>query len=239
MDKQTQQNLLELVKENYEEIAVSFNSARTKYIWPELVKLTAPVRDSERILDVGCGNGRLLQALGGKSIEYLGIDDSAGLLETAKNNWKLSASLKSGDWRFINGNIFQLNKIPEKDFDYVFCVAVLHHLPGEDLRVEALKQMKEKMKSGGKIIITVWNLWDQKKFSRLITKYFFLKIIGRNKMDFGDIIFNWKNGQGRAVSRRYYHALTKRELKKTIMKAGLKIEKLYKDKFNYYLILKN
>ena len=57
-------------------------------------------------------------------------------------------------------------------------------------------------------------------------------------MDFGDIIFDWKNSQGERVSQRYYHAFRKGELKAIFKKAGLKIEKLYKDKYNYYAVLK-
>lgn len=238
MDKETEKNLLEIVKNNYEEIVVSFNSTRTKYIWPELLKLTARVKDGDRVLDVGCGNGRLLHALSGKSIKYLGIDESLGLIETAKINWKMSVSLRDGDWRFANGNILKLDEIAEKDFDYAYCVAVLHHLPGEDLRIEALKQMKNKVQKNGRIIITVWNLWNQKKFGWLIYKYAFLRLIGKNKMDCGDILFDWKNSNGQAVSQRYYHAFTFHELRKISKKAGLKIEKLYNDEHNYYLILK-
>jgi SAM-dependent methyltransferase len=127
------------------------------------------------------------------------------------------------------------------NFDYVFSIALLHHLPGSDLRIAALKQLKNKVSEDGKIIIIVWNLWGQKKFRKLIYKFFLLKLIKKNlpvgRMDFGDILFDWKNSAGEAQSRRYYHAFTKMELRKIIKKSGLKIEKLYKDKFNYYAIL--
>jgi len=238
MDKTTQQNLLDLVKGNYDEIAVSFNSVRRKSLWPGLVKLAAPVKDGDRVLDVGCGNGRLLQALAGKNIEYLGLDESVKLIDLARSNWKMSAGLRDGNWQFMTGNILKLDKLPDQDYDYVFCIAVLHHLPGKDLRIEALKQMKDKVKADGKIIITVWNLWRQKKFSRLIHKFTGAKIMGKHKMDFGDILFDWKNNLGQPVSRRYYHAFTKRELIRAVKQAGLRLEKLYKDKYNYYAVLR-
>jgi hypothetical protein len=80
-------------------------------------------------------------------------------------------------------------------------------------------------------------MWHQKKFVKLIFKYFVLRLIGKNKMDFGDILFDWKNSAGDAISQRYYHAFTKCQLKRMAKKSGLKIEKIYKDKYNYYLIL--
>jgi hypothetical protein len=56
-------------------------------------------------------------------------------------------------------------------------------------------------------------------------------------MDFGDIIFDWKNNDGEIAGKRYYHAFRKRELKKIIKKAGLKTRRIYKDKYNYYAII--
>jgi SAM-dependent methyltransferase len=134
--------------------------------------------------------------------------------------------------------MIDLGKISELNFDYVFSVATLHHLPGKDLRIQALKQMKNKIKKDGRIIITNWNLWKQKWSRKLILKFFLLKIFRKHKMDFGDILFDWKAEKDTGYSQRYYHAFRKRELKKITKKAGLKIEKIYRDKYNYYLVLR-
>ena len=230
MNKQAQKELLEIVKRNYDKIAADFSETRKKYLWPELIKLTKIVKNGDKILDAGCGNGRLLKAFAGKGIEYLGVDDSKELINIAREQYP--------EQRFYQGNILELGKISEAEFDFVFCVAVLHHLPGQNLRIVALKQLKNKVKPDGKIIITVWNLWSQKKFQKLILKFLLLKLIRKNIMDVGDIIFNWKNSQGEQKGKRYYHAFYKKEIKKIIKKAGLKIEKLYKDQYNYYIIIK-
>lgn len=240
MDKQTQKNLLKIVKENYNEIADDFNETRKKYLWPELIRLASLVKDGDLILDVGCGNGRLLEAFKDKEVNYIGVDGSEKLIELAKIRYKIPASSAGRQEtrnKFYVNDILKLNKLEEKDFDFVFCIAVLHHLPGSDLQVQALKQIKEKISADGKIILTVWNLWSQPKFRKLIFKFSFLKLIGKNKMNFRDIIFDWKNNRSEIISRRYYHAFTKCELKKIIKQAGLKIEKIYKDKYNYYAIL--
>ena len=248
MDKQTQKNLLTLVKSSYEEIADQFNQTRKKHLWPELIKLTKEIKTGDKILDVGCGNGRLLEAFGDKKISYLGVDNSEKLINLAEKNRKSPAPLRLArpgqiaNRKFIVGNILDLGRIPEMNFDYVFSVALFHHLPGNDLRIAALRQLKNKVSENGKIIIVVWNLWSQPKFRKLILKFALLKLMKKNlpagKMDFGDILFDWKSPSGQAQSQRYYHAFTKRGLKKIIKKAGLKIEKIYKDKYNYYAILK-
>ena len=257
MDKQTQKNLLEIVKRNYEEIAEDFNETRKKYLWPELLQLTRDIKDGDKILDVGCGSGRLLEALKDKKINYLGVDTSEKLIKLAEERYKAAG------FEFQVRDILELSKIPEINFDYVFCVAVLHHLPGEDLRLASLKQLKNKIKPEGKIIITVWNLWSREKLRKIIIRTELLKLFNKLKLifrsfrrkssrksqiaecralsisgDFGDIIFDWKNSKGEKTSRRYYHAFRKKELKKITKKAGLRIEKIYNDKFNYYAILK-
>ena len=230
MNKQTQKKLLKIVKRNYEEIADDFNETRKKYLWPELIKLAKPVKDGDKILDVGCGNGRLIEAFKSKNIYYLGIDSNKKLIDYAKPKYVNN--------RFIIGDILELDKILENNFNYVFCIAVFHHIPGRDLRIMALKQLKDKISGDGKIIIAVWNLWSQARFRKLILKFALVKLLGRNSLDFGDILFDWKDSAGQRVDQRYYHAFRKKGLKAIIKKAGLKIEKIYKDKFNYYMILK-
>ena len=41
-------------------------------------------------------------------------------------------------------------------FDYILCIAVLHHLKTETERVEALQQLLRILKPGGKLLITMW-----------------------------------------------------------------------------------
>ena len=92
MDNQTQKNLLNIVKRNYEKIADGFSETRKKYLWPELIKLTQNIKNNNKVLDVGCGNGRMIEAFKNKNINYLGIDNSEKLIKIAKKeigNWKL------------------------------------------------------------------------------------------------------------------------------------------------------
>lgn len=234
MDKQTQKNILNLVKESYRDIAEDFDITRNKRIWPELEKLASMAKDGDKVLDVGCGNGRLGKVFEEKNIKYIGVDNSSKLIEIAKKNFES----RPDKYEFSGGDILELGKIPQINFDFVFSIAVLHHLPGKGLRINALKQLKNKISDNGKIILSVWNMWPQAKFRKLIFKYTALKLLGKNKMDFGDIIFEWKNNQGDKLAQRYYHAFTKFGLKQIIKKSGLETEKIYKDDHNYYAILK-
>ena len=101
-----------------------------------------------------------------------------------------------------------------------------------------LKKIKNQLAPKGEVIISNWNLWLS-KHKKLIYKFALFKILGRSKLDFKDIIFSWKSNQGEAISDRYYHAFTGRELKKLASKAGFKEINLQKDKNNYWLYLKS
>ena len=225
-----QKELLEIVKRNYEEISESFNLTRRKEIWPEIKILAEGIKEGDKILDLGCGNGRLVEALKDKTLEYLGIDASSELISKAKLNYP--------GYSFLVQDIIDLKFNNDKKYNYIFCLAVLQHIPGTDLRISVLKRMKELLLPGGKIIVSNWNLWRSKKHRILLIKKYLTKLLGRNELDFGDIIFPWKNSQGEEVSTRYYHGFTAGELRSLSKKAGLKIEKLYRDNYNYWLILK-
>lgn len=229
MRKDTINNLVKIVRKNYEQIADHYAETRKKQPWPELIEMAKDIQVGQKVLDIGCGSGRLLEVLQDKKITYIGIDPCEKLLENARKQY-------SGmNIEFRTGNILELGDFPEYNFDHVFSIAVLHHLPGTELRLNALRQLKNKIKQDGRLLITVWNLWDNKKYNRLIWKFLMLKFFGKNKMDFGDILFDWKDNTGKIISQRYYHAFTKHELKKLLKKAGLKIKSINKDEHNYYI----
>jgi SAM-dependent methyltransferase len=230
MKKETAEHLLKIVHDNYNEIAADFNTTRKKEIWPEMILFTKDIKDGARVLDLGCGNGRLLEALKDKKIEYLGIDNSESLIKFASENYP--------GYQFIVSNILNPNTIQDKEFDYIFCLATLQHLPSRELRVQALRLMKNSLSEGGQIIISNWNMWAIKKYRFLIFKSFLNRIIAKNNLEFGDIIFPWKNSKGQETSERYYHAFRRNELFGLAKAAGFNNITIEKDKYNYWLLLK-
>ena len=219
------------MKRNYQEIAADFNLTRKKEVWPEIKKLAEKVSAGSRVLDVGCGNGRLLEVLPDNKIEYLGLDNSAELVKIASQNYPTQ--------KFLVADILKLESVKEISsgtYDYVFCLAVLQHIPSRELRIEALRQLAVPLNTSGRLILSSWNLWVSPKHRPLLFKNYGLKIIGRNKLGFNDLLFPWKNAQGEATSERYYHAFTKKELKKLGRLAGLKLISLKRDHYNFWAI---
>lgn len=209
--------LLEKTQQDYNLIAEAFSSKREE-IWPELKFLFENyLREGERVLDLGCGNGRFYEAFKGRGISYIGGDISEKLIAIARNKYP------GIDFQVINALWLPFS---DSSFDKVYSIAVFHHLPSKKYREQFLKEVKRVLKPGGLLFLTVWNLENNKKARALLLKYTLLKMIGLSHLDFRDIFYPWKDAQGRTLVQRYFHCFTKRELKKIFTKAGFKIEKI-------------
>jgi 2-polyprenyl-3-methyl-5-hydroxy-6-metoxy-1,4-benzoquinol methylase len=223
MKEKTRIKLEKIVENSYKETAEEFNVTRQKEIWPKLKEMTNLVFDGAKVLDLGCGNGRLLKVLQEKNLKYLGCDQEEQLIKIAKTNWPKN--------NFI---VTKIPAVPDKKFDYIFSIAVIHHIPSSKHRTELLKKLKNHLNNKGKIIISVWNL---RKSRRILVYKSFIKHILSLQLEFGDVLFPWKKNHGQKLITRYYHAFSKKSLKKLAEKAGYEIEKIEEDKYNIWLVL--
>lgn len=185
----------------------------------------------DNVLDSGCANARLYPVIKEKGGKYVGIDVSESLIDISKNLYP------DGEFRVMNSLNMDFD---DEIFDKVLSVSVLHHIPSEKLRKKYLLEINRVLKRGGMVLLRVQDLISNQKYRMLILKYFFLKLIGWSKMDFGDLLIPWKDGQGNILAERYFHCFSKKELKELFKKAGFEIEKVYYDGkdpfFNIYVI---
>ena len=225
MDKDYAQYLLKKTIKDYNRIAGQFSSSRY-FVWPELKLFEKYVADGEKILDAGCGNGRLLDFFKGREIDYIGIDNSEKLVEIARNKYP--------QVKFQVADVLQL-PFPDNYFNKIFSIAVFHHIPSKELRLQFLKEAKRALRPEGFLILTVWNLWPRFKTLKLLLRFTLLKITGKSKLDFRDVFVPWQKR-----TDRYIHCFTKRELKKLAKEAGFNIEKvgIFRRGDNIYLIVK-
>lgn len=162
------------------------------------------------VLDLGCGNGRLLTGLA-NDVRYTGVDFSTTLLSEAKkihpkHKFLYGDISKPGSWK----------KLGRSKYDGIFCIATLHHLPERKQQLYVLKEAKERLKQDGFLYISVWNLW-QWKYLGFQAKSMGMKI---HNMRWVSIPFanKWK---------RFCFSFDKPYMAELIDNAGLKIEKLY------------
>jgi SAM-dependent methyltransferase len=227
MKEARRKELAAIVKDNYQAIAKDFDMTRKKPLWPFLLAIGARIDDGQSVLDAGCGNGRLLQAVEGKNIDYVGFDSSQNLIDLAKANFGGSGR------EFVVADILDFDKLGLGRFDWIFSIAVIHHLPTKEDRLHVLYGLRQHLEDRGKLVISVWRPWGDKKLVRELFLTIGKKIIGQHPYAWNDLLFPWKNNQ----SPRYYHFFTWWELKGLARQAGLKIIEARKEKRNFYLVL--
>jgi len=109
----------------------------------------------DRVLDFGCGAGRLSQALAAHAAEVVGLDVSAPMLETAR---RLDRS--GGRCSFVLSEDPDLRAFPEGSFDLVYTERVLQHLPRPVLETY-LAEFLRVLRPGGVAVLhcTTRPLW--------------------------------------------------------------------------------
>jgi len=120
-----------------------FLDGETNFIKKQIVS-------NKKILEIGCGYGRLLGILSEKAKEVVGIDFSKRMVDLAKE--KLSS--KSN----VFVKLMEADKLGFKDesFDYVVCLDnTFGNMP--DIELDVLKEMARACKKGGCMIVSVFS----------------------------------------------------------------------------------
>lgn len=214
--------LLSKVQNDYSLIASEFSRTRM-HAWREFECFEPYLGTGARVLDVGCGNGRLLATfLQRNQFEsYMGVDASENVIAEARRLW-----MKRGNpdlrVQFECASVTDLF-FPGHSFSHVFCVAMLHHIP-KPLQLTALAELRRVMSDDGCLFVTVWNLY-QKKYRK-----YFAESVGRAIFTFGefgfrDLFIPWGEVRaGRASVKRYYYAFTPESLRFLLITAGFEID---------------
>jgi len=200
-------------RESYNKVAKHFSATRS-YLWHDLTPFIDYIQDGDKVLDVGCGNGRLLSLLKGKSVKYLGVDFSEKLIEEARQN------NPGSEFKVLD--IHELSNLGER-FDVVVCISVLNHFPYEDQN-KIIKNLGAVLKTGGYLLMVNWNLWNLEK-----KKTVWLPLL-KNPIKFmfrsGRGIWTKWQGGGDVVDL-YYYAFNKKHLKNLLKRNDFEIVKNY------------
>lgn len=195
------------MRSDYNQIADDFS--RTRYqIWPEIKPLFDYINADDKVLDLGCGNGRYLDLIRERGGEYWGIDNSETLVKIAQH--------LHPQGRFAIADAFSL-PFENQFFNQIYSIAVLHHIPSQELRLRFLEEAQRALQEKGFFILTVWQPKDKKGLA-LKRRFFWKKLLGLSKLDFGDILEPWAD-----KAQRYYHCFTENELVDLVQKASFKI----------------
>lgn len=184
---------------DYNAIAKAFSLSRQDLHWVEVDEQIASLPAGAKILDVGCGMGRLYDTASSHGLQYSGIDISEGQVEEGKRLHP-QADLRVG-------SMLQL-PYADASFDAVFIVASLHHLLTPEERAQAVAEAQRVLKPGGRAIVTVMALW-QPKYWKLFWQPNHTAI---KPLSWRDVFVAWHWKVEQPVYR-YYHAFRRGELR--------------------------
>jgi ubiquinone/menaquinone biosynthesis C-methylase UbiE len=128
------------VAELYDEAFVDIRVRKDEWKW---LGEHLPAGDKLNILDIGCGNGALLNALSDRVTHGVGVDESGGVIERARIK---NADLKNLEFQKIDGPVIPFEG---DSFDVVISLMSFRYLDWDPL----LHEIKRVMKPGGKFLI--------------------------------------------------------------------------------------
>lgn len=206
--KLNKKELLDINRDFYENFGESFSSKRF-FNWDSFNRLKEYIKKTDRVLDIGSGNGRLSTIV--DKDRYLGIDFSSTLISIAQEKYPdyrfIEKDISKDDWYKVIG-----------DFDKIFAIAVLHHIPTYSLRLQLFKDIKNILSGSGLFIFSIWN-FDENIIS--------------SKIGLSDYLLSWNNDP----DSRYVHRFEYSEVEKLIKGAGFKLVEEFSLEQNTYFIL--
>lgn len=228
MDQQIKAKLLEINQNFYNRFSGSFSATRNQ-VQPGVRRLIRDIQPNARILDVGCGNGTLARALAsqGFSGQYLGIDLSEGLLRSARD---LMNKPRNGTYEFQWINLSDplwASIISQQANQWLVSFAVLHHLPGDDLRLQTAQAFRKLIAPDGRVVISVWQWQNSPRLRKRVLPWSTVGLSSED-LDQGDVLLDWRAGESPGL--RYVHTFNEDNLTALSVKAGFHVsETFYSD----------
>jgi tRNA (uracil-5-)-methyltransferase TRM9 len=229
MKEEVRQKLIQINRDFYETFAGAFAATRRR-IQPGVRRVLEEVPKKGKWLDIGCGSGQLaLEWMKQKRKgAYQGLDFSEGLLGEAEEAIKDAPIPRGLKVSFEQANLTEAgwaDSLKKEYFDGALAFAVLHHIPGEEQRVELLWQARELIKPAGVLIHSEWQFQFSEKLMARRMPWEFIGLTNED-VEPGDTLMDWRYalpGQSERVGYRYVHLFTRAELAELADRAGFEI----------------
>jgi len=136
----------EIVRRGYDALASKYHAQRNLVGHRrELLDFMARLPGGGRVLDAGCGSGKVAASLLRRGLSVTGIDISSGMLSLA-SRVAVGATLRRMDLRRM--------RFPRASFDGVLCLYALIHVPRRD-HARALRGFRRVLRTGGLLLIVM------------------------------------------------------------------------------------
>ncbi len=230
MKPETAQKLLNVNRQFYQTFANQFSATRQR-IQPGVRKILERLPKEISILELGCGNGELPVQLSRKNHRgyYLGMDFSSPLLELAQEINQQVANKPSLEVQFRSADLASPNwdaGLSKNKFKYILAFAVLHHIPGEELRTQIMQKVRRLIEYNGLFIHSEWQFLNSPRLVARIQPWSRLGL-SEIHVDPGDYLLDWRHG---GSGLRYVHFFQMDELQQLAESCGFQVvETFYSD----------
>jgi alkylated DNA repair protein alkB family protein 8 len=201
--------VLALNREFYAAIAEHFAASRLVSDLA-LTSILPYLPGGAKVVDAGCGNGRLALLLDRErpGSSYVGVDAVPELIAEARSQ---ASRITHTDVVFEVLDITQQHwtrELPFFSFDCAVALAVLHRVPGFDLRARVLRDIGSLLEPERYVVLSTWRFLAHERTRRKIVGWHRVGI-DEDELDAGDYLLDWRRG-GRGL--RYCHLVDDEEV---------------------------
>jgi ubiquinone/menaquinone biosynthesis C-methylase UbiE len=118
----------------------------------QILESTVGIRPDDVMLEIGCGVGRVGRVLAPLCRQWIGCDVSSNMIEHTRRRLQAFPNVK-----LIEISGYDLQPVPDRSVDVVYCTVVFMHLDEWD-RYTYVLEAKRVLKPGGRIYIDNFSL---------------------------------------------------------------------------------
>jgi len=202
MDKEYAKKIINKTTDDYNRISEHWSRKRWR-LPSDILALTDYIKEGDKVLDLGCGNGYFYDEVINKRADYTGADVSENQLKVCKR--------LHPDAHLVLTEPLKLS-FDDNTFDKIFCLSTIHHIPSHEFQLDFLKEINRILKKDGRLYLTAWNLSDREL------------IHDHKKIDEeGNILYPFKDSDGITMVDRFIHIFTIDELTELVKSVDLKV----------------
>jgi ubiquinone/menaquinone biosynthesis C-methylase UbiE len=172
-----------------------------------------------RLLDLGCGTGRLLISFARRGFQVTGVDLSEEMLRLATEK----AGSAGVTAELLQANLVELDHLPAESFDYAACLfSTLGMVSGAEARRRVLAHVRRLLRPGGRFVLHIHNRWFNFWYPQ--SRQWLLRDTLRTVFggDAGDVEMPAHQG----IAGLTLHVFTRREAVRLLREAGFRIREV-------------